>query len=66
MSATPSRIVFDLTLMWSTLHSDNNMYLVVGRCIRQLVSLTDRVEDLVHEADWCACLDDPNVSCGEE
>ncbi|KAG6379161.1 hypothetical protein JVT61DRAFT_11601 [Boletus reticuloceps] len=45
---------------------DDNTYLIVGRCIRRLVSLTDRVEDLVHEADRRACLDDPNVSCGEE
>ena len=32
--------------------------MMVGCCIRRLVSLTARVEDLVNESDRRACLDD--------
>ncbi|KAI6167667.1 hypothetical protein EDD17DRAFT_1751047 [Pisolithus thermaeus] len=33
-------------------------FAVAGHCIRRLVSLTARVEDLVGESDWHMCLDD--------
>ncbi|KAF8142051.1 hypothetical protein EV363DRAFT_1291947 [Boletus edulis] len=33
----------------------------LGRCIRRLVTLRDRVEDLVSEADRRACLDGSNT-----
>ncbi|KAI9454727.1 hypothetical protein HD554DRAFT_2031225 [Boletus coccyginus] len=46
--------------------TDDHSILLAGRCIRQLVSLTDRVEDLVHEADRRACLDDSDVASSEE
>jgi hypothetical protein len=49
-----------------TLHSNDHSVLIAGRCIRRLVSLTDRVEDLVHESDRRALLDNPEVPSGEE
>lgn len=33
----------------------------LGRCIRRLVTLRDRVEDLVNEADRRACLDESEL-----
>lgn len=47
-------------------YSDGRFLLIAGRCIRRLVSLTDRVEDLVSEADRRACLDDPEAEYTEE
>jgi hypothetical protein len=49
-----------------TLHSNDHSVLVAGHCIRRLVSLTDRVEDLVHESNRRALLNDPEVPSGEE
>lgn len=41
--------------------SHGDPYLIAGRAIRRLVSLTDRVEDLVGEYDRRISLDDDNV-----
>lgn len=60
------KFILDRTLMKLTLRSNDHSVLIAGRCIRRLVSLTDRVEDLVHEADRRACLDDPEVPSDEE
>ncbi|KAI9573714.1 hypothetical protein HD554DRAFT_2013422, partial [Boletus coccyginus] len=40
--------------------------LSAGRLIRRLVTLADRIKDMVDEADRRACLDDPNVEHSEE
>ncbi|KAF8445724.1 hypothetical protein L210DRAFT_3610352 [Boletus edulis BED1] len=47
-------------------NADSGSLLIAGRCIRRLVSLTDRVEDLVNEADRRACMDDPEAQYTEE
>ncbi|KAF9231794.1 hypothetical protein BU15DRAFT_55730 [Melanogaster broomeanus] len=40
-------------------------YLAAGRAIRRLVTLTDRIEDLVGEADRRACMSVDEFSCTE-
>ena len=44
-------------IVLSVVNSRYEKYVLAGRAIRRLVTLSDRVEDLVNEADRRACIE---------
>ena len=44
-------------IVLSVVNSRYEKYVLAGRAIRRLVTLSDRVEDLVNEADRHACME---------
>ena len=44
-------------IVLSVVNSRYEKYVLAGRAIRQLVTLSDHVEDLVNEADRRACIE---------
>ena len=46
-----------LILLLSVVNSRYEKYVLAGCAIRRLVTLSDRVEDLVNEADHHACIE---------